>query len=169
MNKSNKHNIFLFYNSMLCNILFSLRKKKIFSGKLNSRQYGGKDRRYLCFLKSIFLQTFFTVYFRPHNIATKSSRYGNEESDSKNKFQFNSMGVFIGVIAFVLVISLSCARVYRRSRIFGRQQQQGAIMVGNDPTTGTVVVNSNVNSNVNGGTDQVGLLGKDASLSPFCK
>ena len=80
------------------------------------------------------------------------------------------MGLFIAVIAFIFVVSLSCARVYRRRRSFVRHQQ-AHVIVGSDPSTGTTVV-ANTNVQVSGGSDQNGLFlsdeGKEA-LSPFCK
>lgn len=79
------------------------------------------------------------------------------------------MGLFIAVIAFVFVISLSCARTYRRRRSYVRSIQTNAI-VGSDPSTGTVVV-ANSNVQVLGSGDQNGLQFSEQgkNLSPFCK
>ena len=79
------------------------------------------------------------------------------------------MGLFIAVIAFVFVISLSCARVYRRRRSFVRSIQTNAI-VGSDSSTGTIVVaNSNVQVLNSSDQNRLQFSEQGKNLSPFCK
>ena len=71
------------------------------------------------------------------------------------------MGVFIATIAFIFVMSVACARGYRRRCVFS--SRQGAnVMVASDPTTGAIIV-ANSNS-VDDADDQF-----SKNPSPFCK